>query len=78
MNTKLTLSVSESVVVRAKKYAKSKGTSISFIVESYLKSLMSDSTDEIDRSSNVSKLKGIISLPDEYDYKKDLGNLYSK
>ena len=78
MSTKLTLSLSETVIKNAKKYAKSKGTSISFIVESYLQKLISASNMEHDSSPNVKKLKGIISLPDDYDYKNDLGNLYSK
>lgn len=78
MNTKLTLSLSEAVINSAKKYAKIKGTSISFIVEAYLKNLTSNLSDETEMAPNVKKLKGIITLPGGYDYKKDLGNLYSK
>jgi hypothetical protein len=78
MSTKLTLSLSENVIAKAKKYAKTRGTSISFIVESYLKNLISVTEDENNLSPQVKKLKGIISLPNDYDYKNDLGNIYSK
>lgn len=78
MSTKLTLSLSESVIKSAKKYAKAKGTSISFIVESYLQQLVAASHPTQEISPQLKKLKGIISLPKDYDYKSDLGNLYSK
>lgn len=77
-NTKLTLSISEQIISEAKKFAKVRGTSISFLVESYLKKLIAEQTSGDQTSSNISKLKGIITLPDDYDYKKELGNLYSK
>ncbi len=79
-NSKLTLTISPIVIEKAKKYAKSKGTSLSFLVESFLKQFSHQVPDEAlnEISPNVAKLKGIISLPDDYDYKDELGNLYSK
>jgi hypothetical protein len=77
-NTKLTLSISEDVIKKAKKYAKNKGTSISFIVENWLNQLASESTSSTKISPDIIALKGIISLPDDYNYKDDLGTLYIK
>ena len=42
METKLTLSIDKQVIVRAKKYAKQQGRSLSDIVENYLKLLTSE------------------------------------
>ena len=42
MNSKLTLTVEKSVIEKAKKYARSKGRSLSDIIENYLKSITSD------------------------------------
>jgi hypothetical protein len=77
MNTsKLTLSISEEIVLKAKSYAKQRGTSISFLVENFLSQI----TQKENPTSlkTVNKLKGIIKLPDDYNYKDDLSNLYSK
>lgn len=42
MNTKLTLTLEEDVIQRAKKYAKKKGRSLSDIIETYLKIITSE------------------------------------
>ena len=39
MNTKLTLTIEQSVIEKAKKYAKNKERSLSDLIENYLKSL---------------------------------------
>jgi predicted CopG family antitoxin len=39
MNTKLTLTIEQSVIEKAKKYAKEKERSLSDLIENYLKSL---------------------------------------
>jgi len=54
-----------------------RSTSISFLVESYLKKLIAEQNSNNTGSSNVSKLKGIITLPDDFDYKKEVGNIIS-
>jgi hypothetical protein len=76
--TKLTLSISQDVVEKAKIYAKKKGTSISNIVENWLSQLASENDPSKNISPDIISLKGIISLSEEYNYKDDLGNLYKK
>jgi hypothetical protein len=78
MTTKLTLTIDDSVISSAKKYAKRKNTSVSDIVENYLKSITvkEDKTPGI--SPRVLKLMGSIRLPDDFDYKKELGNVLAK
>lgn len=73
MNTKLTLTIEETVIAKAKKYAKDKEKSLSDIVENYLKVI----TGEEVKSNNevtplVKSLKGSFSAPQDFDYKKEL------
>lgn len=77
MTTKLTLTIEEQVIKSAKKYAQKRGRSLSKLVENYLKSISSKETDKKELSPKVARLMGIINLPDDYDYKKDLENLLS-
>jgi len=72
MTTKLTLTIDDSVITIAKKYAKNKGKSLSDIVENYLMSLTSKENKEEDISPRILKLMGAIELPDNFDYKKEL------
>lgn len=73
MNTKLTLTIDKSVIEDAKTYAKEHGKSLSQIIENYLKSLpMEREKQEI--SPNVRKLTGVIKLPKDFDYKKELSD----
>ncbi|WP_026777365.1 DUF6364 family protein [Polaribacter sp. Hel_I_88] len=75
MNTKLTLTVEEEVILKAKQYAKSKGRSLSDIVENYLKLITKK---EDNSSSNISdtpisdSLVGVFKMDKDFDYKKDL------
>lgn len=73
MNTKLTLTIEETVIAKAKKYAKEKEKSLSDIIENYLKVI----TSEVLKSNNevtplVKSLKGSFSAPQDFDYKKEL------
>lgn len=69
MDTKLTLKMDESVIERAKEYAKNNNTSLSGLVESYLQKVTSaSSTRKI--TPLVKSLSGIIELPDDYDHKE--------
>ena len=77
MTTKLTLTIEEKVVKSAKKYAQNKGQSLSSLVENYLKSV-SREKETGTLSPKVTKLLGIIKLPEGYNYKKELGNIISK
>ena len=79
MTTKLTLSIQDDVIKTAKKYAAVNGSSLSGIVENYLKTLqVKEQKKPIALSPKVKKLKGIISLPDDFDYKKLLAEEITK
>jgi hypothetical protein len=78
MTTKLTLTIDDSVIAIAKKYAKQKGKSLSGIVENYLMSLTSKENKEESISPRILKLMGMIELPDNFDYKKELARGLAK
>jgi hypothetical protein len=79
MNTsKLTLSIKEEIILKAKNYAKENGTSISFLVERFLQQITQNENKKTVSSNAIKKLKGVIQLPENYNYKDDLANLYSK
>lgn len=78
MTTKLTLTIDDSVITIAKKYAKKKGKSLSDIVENYLMSLTSKESKEDGISPKVLKLMGVIKLPQDFDYKTELTKGLSK
>jgi len=78
MNTKLTLTIEGDVVESAKKYARQRGKSLSGIVENYLKSISVQDEDETVLSPKVAKLLGSVKLPDNFDYKKELGGALAK
>lgn len=72
MTTKLTLTIDDGVIETAKKYAKMKGKSLSGLVENYLMTLGSQQEVGGEISPAILKLKGVIQLPEQYDYKKEL------
>jgi hypothetical protein len=78
MTTKLTLTIDDSVISIAKKYAKQKGKSLSDLVENYLMSLTSKEEKEETISPKILKLMGVIKLPKNYDYKKELAKELAK
>lgn len=78
MTTKLTLTIDDSVISIAKKYAKQKGKSLSDIVENYLMSLTSKQNKEEIISPRILKLMGVIELQEDFDYKKELTKGLSK
>ena len=71
MNTKLTLSLDNSVVKNAKIYAKNHRTSISMMTERYLKSICTDEKENIDLSPLVRELSGIITIDEASDIKEE-------
>ena len=80
MKTKLTLVVEDEVIYNAKIYAKKKEESLSSLVEDYLKAVSESSKLKNPKKSNskkaislIEKYRGIISLPEDYDYKKEIG-----
>lgn len=73
MNTKLTLTVERDVIAKAKRYARSKNSSVSDLVETYLRALTSkDIKEEIELTPTVKSLLGSFKAPEELDYKKVL------
>lgn len=75
MNAKLTLTIEQAVIDKAKKYAKEKERSLSDLIESYLKTLPVDNLqDEIELTPIVKSLKGTFSAPKKLDYKEELSN----
>jgi hypothetical protein len=69
-NTKLTLNVDKNVIEKAKAYAKSQKISLSRLIESYLASLISQKSKDIDISPLVESLSGVIELDKDFDYKQ--------
>jgi hypothetical protein len=71
--SKLTLSVDERVVSRAKRYAKRRGVSVSAIVEAYLASVAEapDKTPE-DSPPILRSVRGILKKADLRAYKKHI------
>jgi hypothetical protein len=79
MNTKLTLTIEQTVIDKAKRYAKKKGNSLSGIIENYLKVITNDSTkSEIEITPTVKSMKGSFKVPTDFDYKKELTKSLSK
>jgi hypothetical protein len=75
MDTKLTLSINRDVARKAKAYAKTKGRSLSDLVENYLMLLTRNSpVEETEYSPRVKSLLGSVNLPADFDYKKELGD----
>lgn len=79
MNTKLTLTIEQKLIEEAKKYAKSKGRSLSDIIENYLKAIVKEETTQVINSSPIaSSLRGSFKAPEDFDYKKELSKALSK
>ncbi len=79
MNTKLTLTIEQSVIVKANKYAKRKERSLSDLIESYLKALTAEGEKkEGYESPIVQSLRGSFSMPENFDYKEELAKSLSK
>lgn len=74
MNTKLTLTIEKEVIQGAKKYAKTKGQSLSEMVENYFKIITLDKREMKPNqlSPRVRKLRGIIKTNRKIDYKQIL------
>lgn len=73
MNTKLTLTIEQAIIEKAKRYANSKGRSLSDIIENYLKVITKEDEDEKQEMTPIVKsLKGSFKAPEDFDYKKEL------
>lgn len=80
MNTKLTLTIEKEVIEIAKKYAREKGQSLSEMVENYFKLVTVSRTkiEEKQLSPKVRRLRGIIKIDQNSDYKQILTEELSK
>ncbi|MFA5419431.1 MAG: DUF6364 family protein [Bacteroidales bacterium] len=78
MNTKLTLTIDQSTIEKAKEYAKGKGRSLSGIIENYLKAITTDQKTTEDFSPLVNSMLGSFTAPESFDYKEELSKALSE
>jgi len=79
MNTKLTLSIKEEVILNAKAYARASGRSLSDLVQSYLERITSQQSDEEhDIPEAFKDLYGSVPLPDHLDHKAAIRSIMAK
>lgn len=74
MTSKLTLSIKKEVIDSAKNYAQETGRSLSELVENYLKVLAHNDLQTTKLSPRMERLRGSVKLPDNFDYKSELGS----
>lgn len=73
MNTKLTLTIEQSVIENAKEYAKEKGRSLSDIVENYLKAISKQKEYISSEATPIAdSLRGSFKSTKDFDYKEEL------
>ncbi len=79
MNTKLTLTIEQSIIEKAKKYANDKGRSLSSIIENYLKVITKEEVvSDIKLTPIVKSLKGSFKAPRNFNYKKEISKRLSE
>lgn len=81
MKKRLTIKLEAKLIKRAKMYAKKNDTSLSKLIETYL-GFLSEMNDENEVTPLVKSLSGMLTLPKDFDGKKNhkrhLVNKYSK
>ena len=70
MDTKLTLKLDQSVIEKAKDYAKKQRTSLSRLIENYLLNITREKETDSEITPLIRSLSGIINLPDDYNHKQ--------
>jgi hypothetical protein len=79
MNTKLTLSIKEEVIINAKAYARASGRSLSDLVQSYLERITSQQADGAHAIPEAFKdLYSSVPLPEELDHKAAIRSILAK
>ena len=79
MVSKLTLSIKQDVVEKAKKYAKQKGQSLSDLVENYLKVITLEESESAYNSALLTKsLRGSFHATDDFDYNEELTHILTE
>lgn len=71
MDKKLTLSLNQNVIERAKEYARNNNISLSKLIESYLSVLTNKKKEMPEITPLVKSISGVIDLPEDYDFKED-------
>ena len=74
--SKLTLSVDQSVISRAKRYAKQRGVSVSEMVEAYLDAVAEPSHPDTRNTPILRSLRGTLKEADSEGYRKHLDVKY--
>jgi hypothetical protein len=74
MDTKLTLRLEQTIIEKAKDYAKTNRTSLSKLIENYLLHITEETNVSEKITPLVKSLSGIIDLPAEFDHKKGYGD----
>lgn len=72
MNAKLTLTIEQSIIKKAKAYAKEKERSLSDLIENYLKMITREQDSPVDISPLTKSLLGSFKAPENFDYKTEL------
>lgn len=70
MASKLTLSLNQVVIQKAKEYALKNNTSLSLLVENHFRFLTKHSTNKSTFSSIVEELSGVIKVPENTNIKE--------
>lgn len=79
MTTKLTLTIDKETIRKAKKFARKKNSSLSKLVEAYLKVLTTGKDDSNSELSPLTKsLRGSFKMPEGFDYKEELSERLSE
>jgi len=69
MKTKLTLTIHDYTIKKAKSYAKHTGRSLSKLIENYLEILTEENYDRTGLSPKLKKIAGAVKLPKDFDEK---------
>jgi len=74
VDKKLTLSLNQEIIEKAKAYAKSSNSSLSKLIESYLNSLTTRHHENSKITPLVESLSGVIDLPEDLNEKEAYSN----
>ncbi len=74
MDVRFTLSIDDDIIKKAKEFAKKNNTSLSQLIENYLSEVTTKDThnNAIEISPLVKSLSGVLDLPQNFNYKKDI------
>lgn len=76
MQAKLTLSIDKQIIEKAKEFASRSNRSLSDIIETYLEKITDRELEDVD--NELSKLIGVIKLPQDFDDKKEVRRILTE